>query len=164
VFPWAGIERGQVTLVHEGLVPGQGDAAGISIHPRLHDHEAEDALPGLVSVQGVKYTTARSMAERAVDLVARRLGRDAPGSTATTPLARAGLLAGSLEERTRVAVREEMALTLADAVLRRLDLGTGGAPPPAQLDCVARTMASELGWDEPRLSAEQAALAARYPR
>jgi glycerol-3-phosphate dehydrogenase len=57
-----------------------------------------------------------------------------------------------------------MALTLADAVLRRLDLGTAGAPASGELDCVARAMASELGWDERRLSAERAALAARYPR
>jgi glycerol-3-phosphate dehydrogenase len=53
-FPWAGLERGAVALVHEGLVPGHGGATGLSTRPRLHDHEAEDALPGLVSVQGVK--------------------------------------------------------------------------------------------------------------
>ena len=165
VFPWAGLERRDLALVHDGLVPGHGDAAGISIHPRLHDHEAEDGLPGLVSLQGVKYTTGRSVAERAIDLVVRRLGRDLPpGRTALTPLPRARLLEGSLEERTRIAVREEMALTLADAVLRRLDLGTGGAPSPADLDCAALTMASELGWDAPRLSIERSALAAVYPR
>jgi glycerol-3-phosphate dehydrogenase len=164
VFPWAGLEPRDLTLVHEGLVPGQGDAAGISIHPRLHDHEVEDGLPGLVSVQGVKFTTGRSVAERAIDLVGRRLGRELPvGRTASTPLPRASLLEGSLEARTRVAVREEMAVTLADAVRRRLDLGTAGLPAPGDLDCVARTMAAELGWDGRRLAAEKAALLASYP-
>ena len=58
-----------------------------------------------------------------------------------------------------------MALTLADAVLRRLDLGTARrARASASSTCVARVMASELGWDAARLSAERAALAERYPR
>ena len=67
-FPWASLADAEVSLVHEGLVPGRDGPAGIATRPRLHDHEREDALPGLVSLQGVKYTTARSVAERAVDL------------------------------------------------------------------------------------------------
>jgi glycerol-3-phosphate dehydrogenase len=164
-FPWAGIGRGDATLVHEGLVPGRGDASGLSTRPRLHDHEAEDGLPGLVSLQGVKYTTARLVAERAVDLVARRLRRPTPPCrTATTGLPRARPLAGPIEEGTREAVRDEMALTLADAVLRRLDLGTAGPPRDEATDAVARVMAEALGWDEARVGAERAALAAFYRR
>ena len=164
-FPWAGIGRGDVAVVHEGLVPGRGGASGLSTRPRLHDHEAEDALPGLVSLQGVKYTTARAVAERAVDLVLRRLGRESPPCrTAVTPLAKARRLEGPLEAAARLAVRDEMALTLADAVLRRLDLGTAGPPPPQELDTVARVMAVELGWDAARERAERAALARFYAR
>jgi glycerol-3-phosphate dehydrogenase len=164
-FPWAGLERADVALVHEGLVPGSGGAAGLSTRPRLHDHEAEEGLAGLVSVQGVKYTTARLVAEQAVDLAARRLGRALPRCrTAVTPLARAVPLEGPLVERVRAAVREEMALTLSDAVLRRLDLGTAGPPDAAELDCVAGAMAAELGWDARRAAAERAALLSRYPR
>jgi glycerol-3-phosphate dehydrogenase len=164
-FPWAGIARGDVTVVHEGLVPGRGGASGLSTRPRLHDHEAEDALPGLVSLQGVKYTTARAIAERAVDLVARRLGRASPPCrTSVTPLAKARRLEGPLEAAAHQAVRDEMALTLADAVLRRLDLGTAGPPPPQELDTVARVMAAELGWDVAREGSERAALARFYAR
>jgi glycerol-3-phosphate dehydrogenase len=162
-FPWAGIEREDVTLVHEGLVPGRGGASGLSTRPRLHDHEAEDGLPGLVSLQGVKYTTARLVAERAVDLVARRLGREGPACrTAASPLPAARRLCGPLEDRVRTAVREEMALTLADALLRRLDLGTAGPPPPREVDAVARVMAAELAWGADRVRAEREALAAFY--
>jgi glycerol-3-phosphate dehydrogenase len=164
-FPWAGIERGAATLVHEGLVPGRGGASGISTRPRLHDHEAEDGLPGLVSLQGVKYTTARAVAERAVDLVVRRLGRTAPPCrTAVTPLSAARPLSGTLEERVRWAVREEMALSLADAVLRRLDLGTAGPPPAEDVGAVARVMSAELGWDANRERAETDALGGFYAR
>ncbi len=162
-FPWAGIARSDVAVVHEGLVPGRGGASGLSTRPRLHDHEAEDALPGLVSLQGVKYTTARAVAERAVDLVARRLGRALPPCrTGVTPLAEARPLEPPLDEATRRAVRGEMAVTLADAVLRRLDLGTAGPPPPQELDLVARVMAGELGWDDERERCERAAVARFY--
>jgi glycerol-3-phosphate dehydrogenase len=164
-FPWAGIESGAATLVHEGLVPGRDGALGLSTRPRLHDHEAEDGLPGLVSLQGVKYTTARAVAQRAVDLVVRRLGRAAPlCRTAVTPLPGARPLCGPLEDRVLCAVREEMALTLADAVLRRLDLGTAGPPPAAALLAVSGAMAAELGWDSGRERAEQDALAGFYAR
>jgi glycerol-3-phosphate dehydrogenase len=118
----------------------------------------------LVTVQGVKYTTARGVAEKAVDLVFRRLGRpDAPCLTMDTPLPRAQGLVGTLEAQTLEAIREEMAVTLADAVLRRLDLGSAGPPAGADLDAVARTMATTLGWDREREREEREALAKRYP-
>jgi len=121
-------------------------------------------VAGLVSVQGVKYTTARAVAEKAIDLVLRRLGRPgAPCQTAVTPLPRARPLEGPLEARTVEALREEMAGTLSDAVLRRLDLGTAGRPLEADLETVARTMARHLGWDAAREGAERAALAKRFP-
>jgi glycerol-3-phosphate dehydrogenase len=164
-FPWAGLGDSTVTLVHEGLVPGQGGAAGLATRPRLIDHEAVDGLPGLVSLQGVKYTTARAVAERAIDLALRRLGRPfVTGRTAVTPLPQARPLEGDLEARTRTAVQQEMALTLSDAVLRRLDLGTAGPPAPRDLDVVCRTLAGELGWDADRERRERAALAGVYPR
>jgi glycerol-3-phosphate dehydrogenase len=50
------------------------------------DHEADDGMPGLISVLGGKLTTYRLMAEKAVDLACRKLGVSAPCSTATTPI------------------------------------------------------------------------------
>jgi glycerol-3-phosphate dehydrogenase len=164
-FPWASLGGAEVSLVHEGLVPGRDGAHGLATRPRLHDHESEDGLPGLVSVQGVKYTTARSVAERSVDLVLQRLGRPSePCRTASTALPGARPLEGDLEGRTREAVRREMALTLADAVLRRLDLGTGGRPGSGELSVVCTVMAGELGWDEARVKREQDTLARAWPR
>jgi glycerol-3-phosphate dehydrogenase len=162
-FPWAGIERNDVSLVHRGFVPGHGGAAGLLARGRVVDHEAEGGPPGLCSVRSVKYTAARASAEAAIDLVVRRLGqRSAPCRTATTPLPRARTLAGTLEERARIAVREEMALHLTDAVLRRLDLGTAGVPARDDVKAVARAMAAELGWDPARIEREESALAAAY--
>jgi len=161
-FPWAGLEPGDVAAVHRGLVPG--DERGLASRPLLIDHESRDRVAGLVSVQGVKYTAARSVAQKAVDRVCARLGRKtAPCRTATTPLDGAVPLDGPLGERTRRVVREEMALHLSDAVLRRLDLGTAGPPGPAEVETVAATMATELGWSPARRREEENALAAAPP-
>jgi glycerol-3-phosphate dehydrogenase len=161
-YPWADIQSGDVTLVHHGLVPGTGAAQGLATRQLLVDHE-RDGAAGLVSVQGVKYTTARAVAEQAVDLVVRRLGRPfARCRTAETSLGHARALSGSLGDRTRAAAREEMALTLPDAVLRRLDLGTTGPPAAEERDVVAATLAEEHGWDEPRAARERQALDAAY--
>jgi glycerol-3-phosphate dehydrogenase len=154
-FPWAGLQPADVTLVHRGRVPGTSGGAGLWTRSRVRDHRA-DGLAGLVSILGVKYTTARAMAERAVDAAARRAGRRlAPCRTAFTPLPHAVPLQGTLQEQARRAAREEAAVHLEDAVLRRLDLGTAGRPAPAAVVQVQAAMAAELGWDARRLSEER---------
>jgi glycerol-3-phosphate dehydrogenase len=162
-FPWGELESRPIRLVHRGRVPGRGGASGLVTAGRLCDHESEDGVPGLVTLQGVKYTTARGMAERAIDLAFRRLRRPGPPCrTAETLLPWARPLVGSLEERAGAAVREEMARTLADAVLRRLDLGTAGPPAESEVETVVRVLAGELGWDPARQRAEREGLAAAF--
>ena len=161
-FPWAELRAADVALVHRGRVPGL-DAKRLAVRHVLLDHAAEGA-PGLVSVQGVKYTTARAVAEETVDLLCRKLGRARRSRTAATRLLHARPLEGDLVERSREAAREEMAMTLADAVLRRLDLGTAGPPAAAEIHTVALTLATELGWNPARVEAEKQALAAVLAR
>lgn len=159
-FPWLELRKGDVRRVHAGLVPGRGGAAGLLTRTWLRDH-ARDGAPGLISLLGVKYTTARGVAQRAVDLVFRRLSRESPACrTARTPLEHARPLAGSLEDVVRTAVREEQALRLSDVILRRADLGTAGPPAPDVVERVAAVMAAELGWDAARADAERRAYAA----
>lgn len=55
----------------------------------LLDHESQ-GLANLCTITGGKLTTYRTMAERAVDRVMRRLGREVAGTTATTPLPETG--------------------------------------------------------------------------
>ena len=53
---------------------------------RIVDYH-KDGYEGLLSVEGVKYTTARTVAEKTIDLVFRRLGYPQnPSRTALTPL------------------------------------------------------------------------------
>jgi glycerol-3-phosphate dehydrogenase len=58
----------------------------------------------------------------------------------------------------RFAVREEMALTLEDVVMRRTTLGQFGRPDDAVLEQVAGAMAELLGWDADRKAREMARL------
>lgn len=73
------------SLLHIGLVPVEGDFS-MGEYPRLTeqsdfvDHGAHGGVDRLISVCGVKYTTARAAAEKTIDAVAERLG-DCPSST-----------------------------------------------------------------------------------
>lgn len=60
------------------------------------------------------------------------------------------------------AMREEMALTLEDVVMRRTAIGQFGRPAPHVVERVAAQMASELGWGEEKMAQEIAALAPLY--
>lgn len=62
-----------------------GADRGVSRGFALLDH-AEAGLENFISIVGGKLTTYRLMAEKAADLVCRRLGRGRPGSTAEVPL------------------------------------------------------------------------------
>jgi glycerol-3-phosphate dehydrogenase len=64
----------------------------------------------------------------------------------------------------RHAVREEMALSLADVVLRRTPLGTMGHPGGATLAACAAIAGAELGWDQPRCEREIGLVEAEYRR
>jgi glycerol-3-phosphate dehydrogenase len=212
-YPSAGLTLDDVGLVHSGLLPAVPSPADGTVvlekHYRLVDHHRENGIPGLMSVLGVKWTTARDVAERAVNLAFRLLGhRPPPSRTALVPLpggdidgwdafletaetmnrseglppglarrlaARYGTVWRRLPAHARGApdllqevapgagvtgveilhaVREEMALTLADVVRRRTDLGTAGLPDAPALEATAGLVARELGWDDHRRERE----------
>ena len=67
---------------------GVADGRAVSRGFALFDHE-EHGLDNLATITGGKLTTCRLMAERAADLVCRRLGVTRPCLTATTPLSMA---------------------------------------------------------------------------
>lgn len=75
-FPRLELQERAVLFVHRGLLPA------VSSTPRhvellrdsvVHDH-ASDALPGLCSILGVRYTTARATACKALDVISAGLG------------------------------------------------------------------------------------------
>lgn len=74
---------GDVQHFHAGLVPlKQGRERGrpnaLAEHAYIVDHAKTHKIPGLISVQGVKYTTARRVAEQTLDLAFKRMGYRPP--------------------------------------------------------------------------------------
>jgi glycerol-3-phosphate dehydrogenase len=81
-----------IHCVHYGFLPaeeteGEGARVKLTREAVIVDHKTEDDLDGLLSVVGVKYTTARAAAEEAIDRAVIKLGLDKhPSRTASTPL------------------------------------------------------------------------------
>jgi glycerol-3-phosphate dehydrogenase len=88
-FPWLQLTPGDVALVHRGIVPAQtapGRLPELLDRAEVRDH-ARDGIEGAISVVGVKYTTARAVAEHTVDLACRKLGGiGAASRSASAPL------------------------------------------------------------------------------
>jgi glycerol-3-phosphate dehydrogenase len=197
-FPLASLRPESIRLVHRGLLPARarGQAHGALLKRSvLYDHSA-DGVSGLLTVVGVRYTTARATGQAAANAAARLLGRttsglppralasarfedlaqyrashpgrerligrygtahsDLPGDTGK-PLA-----PGTSVTRGEIlyAVRNEMAITLADVALRRTDLAAGGHPGDEVLTAAASVMADECGWNRERVQQEVRALEA----
>lgn len=87
-YPGAKLTMEDVKFIHRGFLPCEDDRTGdvkLVRKGQVHDHAVEDNVEGLVSVVGVKYTTAREVAERAIDMVGLKLGKSLPKSkTANT--------------------------------------------------------------------------------
>lgn len=212
-FPRGGIGPADVGLVHRGLLPAaEATPSRVTLlrqSPIVH--HASDGCAHLLSLVGVRYTTARHSAERAVDTVVGLLGATVrPCATATTQLdgGRIARFLAFVEDARRIAgarvdsdlvhrliynygtaytdvlatahaavdapallrplgtgcdvtgaeilyaCREEMAVTLSDALLRRTEAGTRGHPGADALRAASRIMAQELGWSADRQAQE----------
>jgi glycerol-3-phosphate dehydrogenase len=210
-FPHASLSAGNVRLVHRGLLPmlpGSDAHVRLVKESRVVNH-AQHGLRGLVSMFGVRYTTARHTAAEAVDAVFHAMGHASPPPcrTAETPLHGGSIvhmdsflkavqvrnvegvapatlrriattygtgydavlqiardvpaLGRPLGRNCEVigaeilyAARQEMALKLADAVIRRTEAGAAGHPGSDALERAATIMARAHGWDAGRTKDE----------
>lgn len=214
-YPAANLRRSDVRRVLWGLIPAEekGSAAPLKQY-RIIDHRV-DQVHGLVTVLGVKYTTARDVAEKAVDLVLELLNtRSGRSVSRKTPLwggdigrirqffeheverqrshlapeithrlvrtygsryvdiiryvddcpdlARTLPDSHVIEAEVIHAIRDEMALTLTDVMLRRTDLGSANRPSDACICACAALMARELGWDSRQSGQQVEALERAY--
>lgn len=91
IYPSANLTRHDVSFVHGGLLPRNSISAKtrepvLAKHYQIKDY-SEEGLSGLISVVGVKYTTARDVAQKTVDRIFKLWGQKPPKSTsAFTPL------------------------------------------------------------------------------
>jgi glycerol-3-phosphate dehydrogenase len=91
LYPSLGLSSSDALFVHCGLVPisdvnpRTGNVKRAN-HYTIRNHKA-DGIDGLISLVGVKYTTARDVAEKVVDLVFRNRNLNPPNSnSANIPL------------------------------------------------------------------------------
>jgi len=90
-YPSAALRPEEVSFVHGGLLPSSGVCrktghVQLANRYQIHDHRA-DGVKGLISVVGVKYTTARHVAEKVVDRLFESRGQTPPRSVSSvTPL------------------------------------------------------------------------------
>ncbi|NOX80889.1 MAG: FAD-dependent oxidoreductase [Deltaproteobacteria bacterium] len=208
LYPSLRLEYGDICFFHCGLVPMadkqevDADTVPLAKHPLVIDHADTGGPAGLVSLCGIKYTTAPIVADevlrllggeksplpaRKTDKINRPSSPGWPGSLAAERLA--ALHDRYAHRSVRVAeyivasrdserwlcrqpdlqageviyfIREEMAETLADVVLRRSGLGDTGSPGRDVLQRIAEVMAAELSWDTTRKEREVAAVEGRY--
>ncbi|MGR3465021.1 FAD-dependent oxidoreductase [Limimaricola sp.] len=169
VCPELALGPGDVLHVHRGLIPADADDARSAVQRQtrgtLIDHRHADATAGLISCVGVKYTTARLVAERMLGLAQAQLGSDRDGPIGlpareaarrsfATPLPATPCAPvdpadpGALAARIRTAMREDMAMSLDDVLWRRSLLGETGALRGAGGDALwrqAERIAAPLG-------------------
>lgn len=125
-FPHANLAAGDVRLIHRGLLPmvsGRDHHVKLLRESTVVNH-ARDQAPGLISMFGVRYTTARATAERAIDTVFHQRGSHAPPRcrTAETPVTGGAI---SSKERFLRAVTSRDVENVSRDMLRRLALAYG---------------------------------------
>ncbi|RMD82640.1 MAG: glycerol-3-phosphate dehydrogenase/oxidase [Candidatus Dadabacteria bacterium] len=193
-FPEAAVGRRDIISTYAGLRPLVAPEDELDESEISREDAVFESPAGLISLGGGKLTTHRHVAERIVDLAAKRIGRRVGKCrTATVPLPGAlGIVPGpaleqppsSLEEhlrsrygavapevaaRTRSrpdlkarlaedlpdlcvevvhAVDHEMAVKLADVMVRRLHVHLRSRRRREAAGRVAELMAERLGWDE----------------
>jgi len=181
------------------------------------DHQKKDGISGLISILGVKYTTARVVAEQAMDLAVNQLGMKTKKCQTHMTQVRGGkiedfraFLRKALLKVPRVinerstehlvytygseyqklvecvlrqpdlarridpplpvtvaevehAVHHEMALTLADVMGRRTELGSTGLPSMATLQKCASLISREFQWSSEHQQQEINSVIQTYP-
>lgn len=91
-YPSFALTLNDISMWNAGIVlfgDNQPQATDLSYgkRSRLVDHARDFGVEGLITMIGVRATTARGVAERAIDLVLKKLGKKVPKSkTALTPI------------------------------------------------------------------------------
>ncbi|MEM7044677.1 MAG: FAD-dependent oxidoreductase [Pseudomonadota bacterium] len=145
-YPGLDLTLDDVGIWNCGLVPfGENEEGATHLRyghrSSLIDHGKVDGIDGLMTLIGVRFTTGRYEAEKAVDIIAERLGQRGVSRTAFTPL-KGGDLSGGIESCHQQAIRDH-GKHCSPGVLRSLLHHYG-----AGLDELIKTAA-----DEPRLLA-----------
>lgn len=82
-YPLAKLSPKDISFIHCGLLPSSGISqtgeVQLTKHYSIQDH-SEQGVSGLLTVSGVKYTTARDVAEKVINQAGKILGQSLPPS------------------------------------------------------------------------------------
>ena len=131
-YPPAKLKREEVAFVHGGMLPTNninpktGEPV-LAKHYQIFDH-SQTGLFGLISVVGVKYTTARDVAEKVVNYLFKSWRKKSPKSVSSlTPI-----YGGKIENFTAFlqnAIVEKQSKCLTASTIRRLVYNYGSTYP-----------------------------------
>lgn len=167
------LDGADIRGIFSGLVPETAALPGQNVAlertAQIIDHTAQ-GLGGVLSIVGVKWTTARAVGERVARQACRRLGRteqsppdkrkldalSAPFVADPDPTLAARVVPDQPITFAQIvqAVRHEMAVRLSDVVRRRTSLYLSMALDRSVLGSCAAAMARELRWTRRELAAE----------
>jgi len=146
-YPGASLKREDVSFWHGGLRPRTHESIGrdlltASLKSEIRDHARRDHIQGLISVVGAKYSTCRLLAEKAVDLVFRKLGYSHPPRTLTK---RKPVFGGRMERFENYARRvlRERPDGISENAMRRLIHNHG-----SEYRRILRYVEEDAGWGE----------------
>jgi glycerol-3-phosphate dehydrogenase len=149
-IPGLRLRRHDVRRVFAGVLPAAVEgSARLAARPAIVDHAQQGGPEGLVSVSGVKFTTARLVAARTLAILGRRVSRsqvrtDAPRPPAATGLDidRAGEAFGpATADALRRIARDESVMTVDDLLFRRTNWGL----VDDNVDALRRRVVTALG-------------------
>lgn len=93
IYPAARLSPDEVSFSHVGLLPvksrrmARDEDVDLAKNEQILDLEASEGFKGIISVTGVKYTTAVQVADRVADLALSKLGYKRPREVPDPPLA-----------------------------------------------------------------------------
>jgi len=156
-LPGLGLAGERVSRVFSGWLSAAADGMALpTLHSIVHDHAASGGPRGLLSVSGVKLTTARALAEQTLARVFALRGEpvpppgwiERPPPDPPLPVDDLLRLAGRDREGARAHLRglveRQAVMRLDDLLLRRTDWGL---QPEAE---VAARLCATLGWADLR--------------
>ena len=177
-YPSLQLSMQDVIYCYQGLGPADDDVSSKATqlhHSKVIDHASEHSVQGLISIISVKWTTARLVAERAVDLVVKNLAANTSLTTQKCqtrhakipdqPELRAEfhtLSNDKLVDLCQHHMRQTMAVRLSDMLLRRSNDLVTSRLSLEQIRLIATTMTAHLGWTAEDQQAELAFLRSHW--
>jgi glycerol-3-phosphate dehydrogenase len=171
--------KGLVTLIGVRYTMGRGDGAqAINMlfgNSRKDQKSRTDSIPvygGDIGsfdelVTTIHKKTDGELSPRSAKCLAHNYGSKYPTILKLAKSVGCGLqsVPGTTTLRAEVynAVRNEMAMNLADVVFRRTDVATGGHPGMEAIEVCAEIVADELKWDRNRRTAEIEDVLSKFP-